>query len=180
MDDDTQTNGLPTTDYSQPFDSTQGKQSEVIVEGEVVQNDSSGAGTVGTAPTVGADDLITLTNLINGYLVQIDREGKELTKHREMLEDSFNNDPTYRDQNDKVKDASKIRNATKAQIMKQPSVMELAGKVKEMAQGLKEAKEALSGYLQEYAKMTGEQSFEGPDGEVQQIVYTARLVKVGK
>ena len=140
-----------------------------IIDGEVV----------GTSKTV-AEDVMTVSSLIQNYLGQIEKQESELKENRQMLEDAFNNDPTYREHNDKVKEATKVRNATKAQIMKQPAVMELANKVKEMRTALKEAKEALSSYLQEYARMTGEQSFEGPDGEVRQIVYTARLVKVGK
>ena len=129
---------------------------------------------------VGTSKTVAVSSLIQNSLGQIEKQESELKENRQMLEDAFNNDPTYREHNDKVKEATKVRNATKAQIMKQPAVMELANKVKEMRTALKEAKEALSSYLQEYARMTGEQSFEGPDGEVRQIVYTARLVKVGK
>lgn len=145
-----------------------------IQEGEMVAE-------LSTSPSAaGASDLITLTGLINNYLVQIDRSQQELKTHKQMLEDAFANDPTYREQNEKVKEATKVRNGTKAQILKQPTLVELATKIKDMRESLKEARENLSSYLQDYAKMTGEQSFENPNGEVLQIIYTARLVRIGE
>lgn len=125
------------------------------------------------------NEVTTITNLIQSYLTQIETKSVELKKHREMLEDSFNNDPTYRDHADKVKEAVKIRNATKAQITKQPAVMELKLKVNELSKDVKEAKQSLSDYLTNYQKLTGLDSFETPDGQVRQIIYTAKLVKVG-
>lgn len=123
------------------------------------------------------NDLITVTNLIQSYIGNLDRASEELKAHKQMLLDSFANDPTYREHDEKVKEAVKVRTATKQQILKQPTLRELAAKIKEMAESVKGIKEALSGYLQDYAKMTGSREFEDAEGELREIVYTAKLVK---
>lgn len=134
-----------------------------VVEGEVVEG--------------GASDLITITNLIQSYIGNLDRAQQEMKAHKQMLQDSFANDPTYREHDEKVKEATKVRTQTKQQILKQPTLRELAEKVKEMSQGVKDMREALSSYLQEYAKITGSREFEDADGELREIVYSAKLVK---
>lgn len=123
------------------------------------------------------NDLITVTNLIQSYIGNLDRASEELKAHKQMLLDSFANDPTYREHDEKVKEAVKVRTATKQQILKQPTLAELSAKIKEMAESVKGMKEALSGYLQDYAKMTGSREFEDSEGELREIVYVARLVK---
>lgn len=123
------------------------------------------------------NDLTTVTNLIQSYIGNLDRASEELKAHKQMLLDSFANDPTYQEHNGKVKEAVKVRTATKQQILKQPTLAELSAKVKEMAESVKGMKEALSGYLQDYAKMTGSREFEDSEGKLREIVYTAKLVK---
>lgn len=130
--------------------------------------------------TTSAEDVVTITNLIHTHLATIDQSQKELSTQKAMLKDSYENDPTYHEQNEKVKEATKVRNATKNQILQQPALKELSEKVKDLSATLKDSKEALSSYLQEYQRLTGQNSFETPDGEVRQIIYTAKLVKVGK
>lgn len=124
-----------------------------------------------------ASDLVTITNLIQSYIGNLDRAAEELKNHKQMLTDAFANDPTYREHDEKVKEATKVRNATKMQILKQPTLKELAEKVKEMTQSVKDMREALSSYLQDYARMTGSREFEDSEGELREIVYTAKLVK---
>lgn len=136
-----------------------------IIEGEI------------TETTTTATDLVTVTNLIQSYISQIDRSAKELAAHKQMLQDAFLNDPTYREHEEKVKEAVKVRSATKMQILKQPTLAELAEKVKDMAQSVKDAKQSLSDYLQEYVRMTSSREIEDSEGELREIVYTAKLVK---
>lgn len=127
-----------------------------------------------------ANSLLTVTQLIQNYLAQIDRDKKELTSHREMLEDAFMNDATYKEQADKVKEAAKIRNATKKQIMNRPELKELSEKVREVRDSIKEAQMQLSEYLQEFTRISGSRTLEGPNGEIQEIIYVAKLIKPNK
>lgn len=153
-----------------------------IVDGEIVDGSSAtssankandSAGAVGTP----ADDLITITNLIQSYIATIDKSQKELQAHKQMLQDAFLNDPTYREHDQKVKDAVKVRNTTKQQILKQPTLQEQAQKIKEMAESLKESRESLSDYLQEYARISGMREIADLEGEIREIVYVAKLIK---
>ncbi len=130
-------------------------------------------------PVEGTSESETITNLIQNYLSQIATNREELKKARQMLADGFENDPVYREHAEKAKEANKIKSGTRAQIMKQPALMALKAKIKEMSEEVKTANEALSDYLQQYQKLTGLNSFETPDGKVKQIVYMAKLVNVG-
>lgn len=121
--------------------------------------------------------LLSLEELIKTNIASTDKLKEELKKHRQMLIDSFENDPTYREHSEKVKEVSKIRAATKQQIIKQPSVMNISNKVKSISSEIKEREAALSDYLQEYQRMAGVNEIEGLDGEVREIVNTSKLVK---
>ena len=60
----------------------------------------------------------------------IDKLEQEVRKNKEMLDDIFNNDPTYKEHADKAKEAAKVKQNTKAQVLKQPQARELDEKVK--------------------------------------------------
>lgn len=126
-----------------------------------------------------ASVLVNLEQLIKTHIGNIDRITEESKKHKDMLDDIFDNDPTYRQHSEAAKEASKVKAATRAEIMKQPQVFELSEKVKTMRSEIKELKAALSDYLQEYRRMSGVSQIEDDRGEVREIVYTAKLVKLG-
>ena len=121
--------------------------------------------------------LIDMEAMIKNYVESIDKLNQEAKKLKDMLDDIFNNDPTYHDHDEKAKEAAKVRGQTKAEILKRPQAKELSEKIKTMKSEVKEQQSALSDYLQEYEKMSGVNEIEGTDGEVREIVYTARLVK---
>jgi uncharacterized protein YlxW (UPF0749 family) len=121
--------------------------------------------------------LINMESLIKTHMAAIDKLEVEVRKNKEMLDDIFNNDPTYKEHADKAKEAAKVKQNTKAQILKQPQAKELDDKVKSLKSQLKENQDALSDYLQEYARLAGVNEIEGEDGEVREIVYQARLVR---
>jgi len=139
-----------------------------IVEGEVVPTDADKA-----AQTV------DLTGLINSHLHQIDNMQSQMGKYKEMLDSIFANDSTYQAHDAAVKEASRVRAATKKQILNQSQAADLQSKINDARAHVKELNSALSDYLQEYAKTTGLTSIETETGEVRQIVYTAKLVKIG-
>lgn len=121
--------------------------------------------------------ILNLENLIKNHVSSSDKLRVELKKHKEMIADHFENDATYKLHNERVKEATKLRQQTKTQIMNIPGVKEIAEKIKGMNQDLKESQDALSDYLKEYARLTGTNEIEGEDGEVREIVYTAKLVR---
>lgn len=131
-----------------------------------------------TAPiTNDATVLLSIESLIKEHAAAIDKGRSELKKYREMLESALLNDETYRLHSEKVKEAVKIKSATKSQIMQIPENKVLAEKVKELAGGVKDAQNELSDYLREFLRISGSNEIEGEDGEIHEIVSTAKLVK---
>lgn len=125
----------------------------------------------------GAQVIISLEGMIKNHVSSIDRLTEEMKKHNDMLNDILANDQTYQTHLEQAKEAAKIKNATKQQILKQPQAADLTNKVKSMRSELKELKGALSDYLKEYQRLTGVNEIEGEDGQVREIVYEAKLVK---
>jgi len=122
-------------------------------------------------------EIMNLENMIRTNNSQIAKLSEELSEARQMLKDAFEGDTTYREHADAAKDANKIKNATRAQILKKPDVAQIATNVKVLTSELKELKEALSDYLREFNRLSGIFEIEGDDGELFEIVYVAKLVK---
>ena len=122
--------------------------------------------------------LFAIENLIKSHVAHIDTVKTELGKQAEMMNDVLNNDSTYKDFADKIKDLTKKKSEAKQNILRSPSNASLNQKVKDMRQELKELKNALSNYLQQYQKLADTDQIESEDGEVRQIIYTAHLVKL--
>ncbi len=147
------------------------KSRDNIIEGEIVPATPSASAN----PTA----VVDLTGLINSHLTTIENLKIELNKLKEMLDDIFTNDSTYQEHDKAVREASKVRANTKKQILKMPQAADLSGKIQDLRGHVKDLNEELSGYLQDYARESGTTSFETPDGTVRQIIYTAKLVKIG-
>lgn len=123
-------------------------------------------------------DLFTLENLIKTHVSHIEAVRVELAKHGEMLTDILNNDATYKEISDQIKEMNKKKGEAKQNVLKVPSNASLNQKIKDMRQEVKELKTALSQYLQQYQKLADTDQIESEDGEVRQIVFDARLVKI--
>ncbi len=145
-------------------------QSVTIAEIEEVSAETSGDGG-------GATVLLSLEEMIKSHIDSLEKLRQELRQNREMFEDAFNNNPTYREHLEKVKEANKGKGSIRQEIAKQPSIMALSDKVKSLRQEIKERQMALSDYLLEYQRMTGANEIEGNDGQVREIVNTSRVVK---
>lgn len=123
------------------------------------------------------ENLTTVTNLVKNYIATIEKTKNELRKHKEMLEDTFSNNPQYKEASEEAKEASKIKADVKRQILEQEDLLELSTKVKDLNLTLKETRAALSEYLVEYARLSGSKQIEDDNGKILQIVYSAHLVK---
>ena len=124
-----------------------------------------------------AEMLTNLESTIKEHIASIDKSKTELKKLKEMLADTYRNDPTYQEHDKLVKEATKVRTKTKSELLKQPAVSDLSAKVRELSGELKDFQAALSDYLREYMRLSGSNEIEGDDGEVREIVYVAKLVK---
>lgn len=126
------------------------------------------------------NDAVLLTKIeemIKTHLSQIGELQEQITKYRDMVNDIFAQDETYQEHDKTAKEAARIRSNTKKEIMKRPDVADLANKLKSLKSEQKELKEGLSDYLREYQRLSGSNQIEGEDGELQEIVFVAKLVK---
>lgn len=150
----------------------------IVIEPEIVEDETSPK--TGDPVPNDATVLLSIESLIKEHASNIDKGRSELKKYREMLESALLNDETYRLHTEKVKEVVKVKSATKSQIMQIPGNKELAEKVREIAGGIKDAQNELSDYLREYLRISGSTEIEAEDGEVCEIVSTAKLVKRGR
>lgn len=130
------------------------------------------------APTEGdAALLLNLEEMIKNHITSIDKYREDKKKLQEMFEDSFNNNPIYRENTEKAKEALKVKATTRQQIASQPSVIAIQQKIKSVGQDLKERQTALSDYLLEYQRLTGANEIEDNDGQIREIINSAKLIK---
>lgn len=125
----------------------------------------------------GGDIVINLESLVKTTMAAIDKQAQQAREFKEMLDDILNNDPGYSEAVEKSKEASKVKQGERGRVMKQPQAKDLDDKLKTLKSEMKENQGALSDYLQEYARMAGVNEIEGEDGEVREIVYTAKLIR---
>lgn len=124
-----------------------------------------------------ADELLTVESAISQRTQKLSELKTELKLQNEMLNSYLENDETYREVSEIAKKASQKKSAVKRELLSRPEAGDLPNKVKELRDEIKEVNDALSYYLREYQRITGTNEIEGEDGEMRQIVYTARLVK---
>lgn len=116
-----------------------------------------------------------LEEMVKNHISSIDKIKKELGEQRDMLKASFENDPLYIEHQEEAKKAAKVKSKTKQEILKKPEVAQIADKVKNLTQELKELNSALSDYLSEFQRASGLNEIEGEDGEIRSIVFVAKL-----
>lgn len=154
-----------------------------IIEGEVTSDSDSSSTDESESidvPISGGDQasaLLNLEELIKNHIEAIDKLKLEIKQQREMLEDSFNNNPTYHEHDEKVKEAMKAKNSVRQEIAKQPSVATLNQKVKDLRFDMNEKSKTLSDLLQDFTEQTGATQIETRDGKVLEIVKTSKLVR---
>lgn len=127
-----------------------------------------------------AEVLISLEGLIKGHVDSIEKLKEEKKQKAEMLKDSYANDATYKDLDDKAKAARKQATVIKGRILQQPSNVRLKGEVSELSAELREKADALSDYLLEYKRISGATQLDLFGGMVGEIVLSARIVKLPK
>lgn len=130
-----------------------------------------------TAVNGKVSDLLNLESLVKRYVNDINLAKETLKTQKEMFDSAFLNDETYREHDRLSKEANKVKNGTKQQIMRQPSVALLDEKIKDLRFQLQELQVSLSDYLSQYQKLTGATQIEMEDGQILEIVNNLKLVK---
>ncbi|HVT01245.1 MAG TPA: hypothetical protein VHE53_03360 [Patescibacteria group bacterium] len=146
---------------------------EEVSEKEPVVNDSNDASSGQSQLLV----LESLESLIKENLDKIAKLQNGAGEHQEMINSVLGNDETYKQHEETVKEAQKVRNSTKAEILKRPDVSHIVNKLKEAKLEIKEIKESMNSYLQEYQRLSGSNEIEDNEGRTMQIVYDARLIR---
>lgn len=121
--------------------------------------------------------MLSLEELIKNHIDSIDKLREEIKQQKEMFEDSFNNNPTYHEHTERVKEANKAKSSVRQQIAKQPSVAMLDQKIKDLRFDMSEQNKTLSDLLQDYKEQTGATQIETRNGQVLEIVSTSKLVR---
>lgn len=132
-----------------------------------------------TGTAVPADVLVisNLEQLIKTNIGNIDRGKEELRKLKEMVDSMLLNDATYQEHDKLAKEAAKIKGQTRKQILQQTAAKQTMVKLNDLKMEVKEAEDAMSDYLREYGRLTGTNEIESDEGDVREIVLTAKLVK---
>lgn len=170
------------------MDDTQVVDAEVVEEGTedaVSQDGFQSLDDLKVSPVTNSPEdqsqlLTSLDEMIKSHVQSIDRLRTEVKKLREMIQDGFANDAVYKEHDDAAKAAAKVRQATKAQIMKQPAIVALVNKMKTLNGELKEKQFSLSDYLLEYQRLSGANQIETDDGQVLEIVNSAKVIRKTK
>lgn len=121
--------------------------------------------------------LSRIEEMIKTHTSQVDNLKKEAGKLKDILDDIFLNEVTFQEHDKIAKEAARIRSNTRKEILKRPEMADKSNKLKALKSEQKELREGLSDYLREYQRLSGSNEIEGEDGEVREIVYTAKLVR---
>lgn len=130
--------------------------------------------------TSNASTLLNIESLIKSYLAKLETLKASLKEQKGIFDNSFESDTVYHENAEKAKEAAMVKNSTKQQILKEPTLMELSEKIDDLRLEIKDAEETLSDYLIQYQKETGFNQIETDNGETMIIVNKARLVKGSK
>ncbi len=127
--------------------------------------------------TSAVKDTLQLETLIKRYLGDLEKLRVQMKSQKEMFEDAFNNDPVYAEQAEKVKQETRKKTEIRQKMVKQPALADLQSKLNYTKDQIKDAQDALSGYLREFYQSTGINQIVGDDGDVREIVIVTKLVK---
>lgn len=147
---------------------------EQVVEETGEENSSSASETDATSD---ATVLLSLEELVKNNLSSIDTLTEELKQRKQVFVDGFENNPTYREVEDKVKEVNKQKASLREQILNTPEMRGLAQKIKDMSAELREKKSSISEYLLEYQRLSGSNEIEDLNGEMRDIVNSAKAIK---
>jgi len=155
-----------------------GGEITVPSEGEVVSSSpgQSPNPQVSAAPTAG-EEMINLEGVIKNHMQRISQLNEEAKAQKGMFDDSFLNNATYQEQKQKVEEAQKTLLETRYALAKQPAMLSVQTKLKELREELKDAQAALSSYVERYQQTTGSNQIENSDGQIMDIVRVTKLVK---
>ena len=124
-----------------------------------------------------AATLMSLERLIINSIQKIEDRQEALSTKKEMFDGNFNNNKDYQEATEKAKEASQKKSLIKRDIMNNDGILALADKIRDEKKAIKELKDSLSNHLKSYTQLAGTNQFEDDEGQVREIITTAKLVK---
>ena len=121
--------------------------------------------------------ILEIESIVNRFLGDQDKLRQTIKAQKEMYNASFENDAQFSEKNEDMKKLKKEVTAIKQRIVKQPEVVVVNNRINELKEEIKDMQEALTGYLQQYQKVSGTNQFMTEDGEVIEIVNLIKLVR---
>lgn len=122
-------------------------------------------------------ELLAIEQAIKIRLAQTIEVREKQKEQKEMFISMLENDPDYLEKEKLAKLTTKDKTGAKQRILNTPEGKTINQKIKDLQNEQKEIQEGLSYYLRELYAKTGSNQFENTDGEVLDIVYSAKLVK---
>lgn len=123
------------------------------------------------------DTLLNVESLIKSYYERSNTLTQEMRTYKEMLQSTLDNDSEYHENDQASKKSAKLKTIAKQKLLGLAANAELADKVKDYQQQLKELKVGLSEYLTQYLKISGTNQIENTDGALLEIITSAKLVR---
>lgn len=157
------------------MDDTQNNEPEQLESTEEIEEAMEASTNVNSDNKV--ERIMSLENMINGYLMDLEKLQKDLKEQSAMLKDTFENDAEYAAASEKANEVQKMKKEIKDKLISDPSVALLDAKVNDLKTEVKDARQALSDYLHQYYLESGLTQITDSAGEVREIVTSVKLVK---
>lgn len=121
--------------------------------------------------------LLDLEQTIKTYYNGAQMKRQEMKQYKEMITDTFANDKTLEESEAKMKVLKMESNKIREQLSATSTVIEAKHKLKELSQDVKELDKTLSKFLLQYKDMAQSNQIMVAEGEIYEIVQSAKLVK---
>ena len=124
-----------------------------------------------------ASELLDLEQTIKTYYQGVQSKREEMKQYKEMITDTFANDKTLAESEEKMKSLKMESNKIKVQLAGTSAVIEAKQKLKELTSEVRDLDKALSKFLLQYRDVAQTNQIMVREGEMYQIVQSAKLVK---
>lgn len=121
-----------------------------------------------------------LESMIHRNLAEIDKLREQLKTQKDMYESTIENDAAYAQQAEKEKEVKKATAAVKQKLTKQPAVIDINNRMKDIKTEIKDIEDTISGLAEQYEQVSGTNQILKEDGEVLEIVKIYKLRKKKK
>ncbi|MFA9288987.1 MAG: hypothetical protein ACEQSA_03855 [Weeksellaceae bacterium] len=125
----------------------------------------------------GSLNIIGLENMINSYMGDLEKVQDQIKAQNQMLKDALENDAEYMELQKKATDINKAKKTVKDKLVKDPALSVVQQKIDELKFEIKDIRDAISGYVEQYYEQSGLRQITGADGEIHEIITSVKLVK---